>query len=57
MNNWTVGKRVTFGFATILLLVAGLAIASFVFLRQAKTAAHFNATHALPGLECRGDDR
>jgi len=49
MKNWTIGKRITCGFAVIIALVAGLAITSFVMLRQARAEVNFLATDAMPG--------
>ena len=41
MKNWTIRKRIIFGFAIILTLVAGLAGTSYTLLRQAKAEADF----------------
>jgi len=48
MNNWTIGKRITFGFALIIALVAGLAITSFIMLRQARLEAKTLVKDAMP---------
>jgi methyl-accepting chemotaxis protein len=48
MKNWTIGKRITLGFALIITLVAGLAITSFIMLRQARLEANILVQDALP---------
>jgi len=50
MKNWTIKKRIIAGFATILVLVAILAVAAYALLHQIKTEASFMKTDALPGL-------
>ncbi len=50
MKNWTIKKRIIFGFSTILGLVFILAATSFVMLRQVKSEAHAIDTKELPGL-------
>jgi len=50
MKNRTIGKRIIFGFATLLLLVSALAITSFVLLRQVRAEADFVKQDALPCL-------
>lgn len=50
MKNWTIKKRIIAGFATILVLVTILAIASHTLLHQIKAEANFMKTDALPGL-------
>jgi methyl-accepting chemotaxis protein len=57
MNNWTIKKRIVCGFAVILVLVAALAIASFVLLRKARMEADFMNTDALPGTVAMADIR
>jgi methyl-accepting chemotaxis protein len=49
MKNWTIKKRIIFGFATTLLLVSSLAITANVFLRQIKKETNFMNTDTLPG--------
>ena len=50
MKNWTIKKRIIAGFATTLVFVACLAVASHILLRQTKAEANFVKTGALPGL-------
>jgi methyl-accepting chemotaxis protein len=51
MNHWTIKKRIIFGFASILILVGALAIASYINLRQVKVEAEFVDLDAVPCLE------
>jgi methyl-accepting chemotaxis protein len=51
MNNWTIRKRIVIGFATVLALVAGLAITSTVLLGRIRAESNYLDTDALPGLE------
>jgi len=55
MRNWTIGKRITFGFALIIALVAGLAITSFIMLRQARLEANLLVKDALPAAIAMSD--
>jgi len=48
MKNWTIGKRIICGFATLLVLVGILAITSFVLLRQVRAEAEFVDTDVMP---------
>jgi len=49
MKNWTVRKRIIFGFALLLSLVAVQTAITLVLLRKVKAEAHVIATDALPG--------
>ncbi len=55
MNNWTIRKRITFGFAAILLLFAAVAVTSKVRLTTVKTQQQVITEDALPGLGAAGD--
>ena len=50
MKNWTIKKRIIFGFAAVLTMVAALAVCSFTFLNQIAQEVNFMDTDALPGL-------
>jgi methyl-accepting chemotaxis protein len=50
MKNWTIKKRIIAGFATTLVLVAVLAMASYSLLQKIQTEANLVKTGALPGL-------
>jgi methyl-accepting chemotaxis protein len=50
MRNWTIKQRIIAGFASTLVLVAVLTMASHILLRQIKSEASFVKTGALPGL-------
>jgi methyl-accepting chemotaxis protein len=50
MKNWTIKGRIIAGYATVLLLVAVLATASHLRLRQIKSEAGLVKTDALPSL-------
>jgi len=52
MKFWTIGKRITFGFATILVLVAALAVIAFFLLQRITVAANNLATQSLPAANC-----
>ena len=55
MNNWTIKRRITFGFATVLILVALLTGISAWELHLAKKEATFMATDAMPGSAAMAD--
>lgn len=55
MNNWTIRKRITFGFAVILLLFAAVAVTSKVMLKTVKTHQQVITEDALPGVGAAGD--
>jgi methyl-accepting chemotaxis protein len=50
MKNWTVGKRIVFGFAIVLALVAALAVTTSQLLRQINDEAQSMATDIVPGV-------
>ncbi len=54
MKNWTIGKRVTFGFAIIITILAIVGLASFMLLRQIKANQEEVINHALPGISTVG---
>ena len=54
MKNWTIGKRVTIGFAAILILLGVMAAASIVLLRQIKGHQEGILGDALPGITASG---
>ena len=54
MNNWTIGKRVTLGFASVLAILAVMAATSFVLLKQIKTHQDGILGDALPGITASG---
>jgi len=49
MNNWTIKKRVMFGFALVLGLVATQSAITFFLLREVSKDAHVISTDSLPG--------
>ena len=55
MNHWTIRKRITFGFAAILLLFAAVAVTSKVMLKTVKQHQQAITEDALPGLGAAGD--
>ena len=55
MNTWTLTKRITLGFAGLLLLFASLSIASYVWLKQIRVRQHEISAHVLPGLSVATD--
>jgi methyl-accepting chemotaxis protein len=50
MKNWTVGKRIVFGFAIVLALVAALAVTTSQLLRQINRESQSMATDIVPGV-------
>jgi methyl-accepting chemotaxis protein len=54
MNNWTIGKRITAGFAVILTLFAVVAATSFFLIRQVKGHQEAIINDALPGVTASG---
>ena len=51
MKKTTLGKRISAGFAILLVLVAALTVTSYTLLQQARNAAHFMTVDALPGMD------
>jgi methyl-accepting chemotaxis protein len=54
MKNLTIGKRIITGFAIILLLFAGVAVASFILLKHVKASVVSIQTDSVPGLVAAG---
>jgi methyl-accepting chemotaxis protein len=54
MKNWTIGKRVTGGFAAVLAILAVVALTSFILLGQIKTHQQDVISHALPAISTVG---
>jgi len=54
MKNWTIGKRVTAGFAIILVILAVVALTSYILLNQIKVHQQDVINHALPGISTVG---
>jgi methyl-accepting chemotaxis protein len=54
MKNWTIGKRVTFGFAAILTILLVVAAVSFELLSQIKKHQQDVIDHALPAIATAG---
>jgi methyl-accepting chemotaxis protein len=54
MKNWTIGKRVTAGFALILAILAVVAVTSFILLNQIKAHQQDVLTDAMPGITAAG---
>lgn len=55
MKNWTIGKRITFGFASVLVLVTATAIISTISLRSIRRDLVKVTEDALPGVTAIGD--
>ncbi len=51
MKNWTIGKRITLGFASVLTLFVTTSIASMAMLKRVKTSEDVIVNQALPSLE------
>ena len=54
MKKWTIGKRVTLGFAAILAILVVMAATSFLLLNQIKTRQEGILRDALPGITAAG---
>ena len=54
MRNWTIGRRIIFGFASLLAISALVAGASFAFLKQVKGYQQDIVDDALPGITAAG---
>lgn len=54
MKNWTIGKRVTIGFATILAILGLVAVTSYILLGQIKEHQQDVIEHALPAISTVG---
>jgi methyl-accepting chemotaxis protein len=54
MKNWTIGKRITFGFAAILAIPVMMAVTALVLLNQIKTRQEGILRDALPGITAAG---
>jgi methyl-accepting chemotaxis protein len=54
MKNLTIGKRITFGFAIVLVLLGTVAVTSFLLLNQVKTHQGDIINGALPGVSAAG---
>jgi len=54
MKHWTIGKRITLGFAAILAILVGMAATAFVLLNQIKTRQESIVREALPGITAAG---
>jgi methyl-accepting chemotaxis protein len=52
MKNWSIAKRITFGFAAVLILFSATAITSYVMLKRVKATEDAIVKQALPGLDC-----
>jgi methyl-accepting chemotaxis protein len=55
VKTWTLTKRVTLGFAGLLLLFVALGSASYVWLQQIRGRQHEISAHVLPGLNSATD--
>jgi methyl-accepting chemotaxis protein len=55
MKTWTIKKRIAISFGFIFVLVAALAVISYLMLGGARTEANFMATDALPGAVAMSD--
>jgi len=55
MKNWTIGKRITAGFAVVLILFAAVAATSFTLLERVKANQQEVVNDVLPGLEISSD--
>jgi methyl-accepting chemotaxis protein len=54
MKNWTIGKRIIFGFATVLVLVVILAVTSALSLRSIRKDLAMVTEDSLPGVTAMG---
>ncbi len=54
MKNWTIGKRITFGFGTVLVLVVILAVTSAISLRSIRQDLALVTEDSLPGITAMG---
>jgi methyl-accepting chemotaxis protein len=55
MKNWTIGKRIIFGFATVLVLVVILAVTSALSLRSIRKSLVMVTEDSLPGITAIGE--
>jgi methyl-accepting chemotaxis protein len=54
MKNWTIGKRIVFGFATLLVISAALGLFGYLRLTRIRTLSDRITGDCLPGVYCIG---
>lgn len=55
MKNWTIQKRISFGFAIVIVLIFAMAGTMWILLQNIKTSTDAITGDALPGLSVSGD--